>query len=72
MLMTNTAERMLGDIRKLAPDITARASQIEPRRRFPLDLVDSLRSIGAFRMFAPHSHDGLELELPAAHVERPP
>src|SRR5215213_488969 len=32
----------------------------------PLDLGETLRSIGAFRLLAPQSHDGLELDLPTA------
>jgi alkylation response protein AidB-like acyl-CoA dehydrogenase len=66
MLMPNTAERLLADIQQLAPKIAARAAEIEAEGQFPPDLVESLRSIGAFRMFAPHSHGGLELDLPVA------
>jgi hypothetical protein len=52
--MPNTqGEHLLG---KLAPDITARADEIEAERLFPLDLVESLRSAGAFSMFVPQSH----------------
>jgi alkylation response protein AidB-like acyl-CoA dehydrogenase len=58
------AKRLLSDIRELASDITARAAEIEAGRRIPLDLVEALRSIGVFRMFAPQSHGGLELDLP--------
>jgi alkylation response protein AidB-like acyl-CoA dehydrogenase len=64
--MTQTARRLLADIRKLAPHITSRAAEIEARRRIPLDLVETLRSIGVFRMFVPRSHGGLELDLPTA------
>jgi indole-3-acetate monooxygenase len=64
--MTNTAERLLADIRELAPVITARAAEIEAGRRIPPDLVEALRSIGVFRMFVPRSHGGLELDLPTA------
>jgi alkylation response protein AidB-like acyl-CoA dehydrogenase len=60
------AQRVLADIRKLAPAIAARATEIEAGRRIPLDLVEALRSIGVFRMFAPRSHGGLELGLPDA------
>src|SRR5258708_29534618 len=63
--MIETADRMLADIRKLASGITSRAAEIEAARRMPPDLVDTLRSIGIFRMFAPRSHGGLELDLPA-------
>jgi alkylation response protein AidB-like acyl-CoA dehydrogenase len=61
--VTSTANRLLADIRQLAPDITARAAEIEAGRRIPLDLVETLRSIGVFRMFVPQSHGGLELDL---------
>ena len=64
--MPNTAERLLADIQQLAPNIAARAAEIEAEGQFPPDLVESLRSIGAFRMFAPQSHGGLELDLPVA------
>ena len=58
------AKRLLADIRELAPDIIARAAEIEAGRRIPPDLVETLRSIGVFRMFVPESHGGLELDLP--------
>jgi alkylation response protein AidB-like acyl-CoA dehydrogenase len=61
-----TVDRLLADIRKLAPDITVRAAEIEAGRRIPLDLVEALRSIGVFRMLVPQSHGGLELDLPTA------
>lgn len=60
------AERMLADIRELAPNITARAAEIETGRRIPPDLVETLRSIGVFRMLVPHSQGGLEFDLPTA------
>jgi alkylation response protein AidB-like acyl-CoA dehydrogenase len=58
-----TSSRLLADIRRMAPMIAARAAEIEAARRMPLDLVEALRSIGVFRMLAPKSHGGLELEL---------
>src|SRR5690242_4193097 len=64
--MTSTAKRLLADIRRSAPDITARAAEIEAGRRIPLDLVETLRSIGVFRLFVPQSHGGFELDMPAA------
>ena len=64
--MTNTAERLLADIRELAHDITSRAAEIEAGRRIPPDLVEALRSIGVFRMLVPQSHGGLEFDLPTA------
>jgi alkylation response protein AidB-like acyl-CoA dehydrogenase len=64
--MTNVTSRLLSDIRALAPEIAARAAEIEAARRMPLDLVEKLRSIGIFRMLVPRSHGGLEIDLPAA------
>ena len=61
----STAAQLLADIRQLAPEITGRAAEIEAERRIPLDLVETLRSIGVFRMFAPRSHGGFELDLPS-------
>jgi indole-3-acetate monooxygenase len=65
-LVSNVTNRLLSDIRALAPEITARAAEIEAGRRIPLDLVEELRSIGIFRALAPRSHGGLELDMPAA------
>jgi indole-3-acetate monooxygenase len=62
--MNRTYEQMRAEIRRLAPRITARAAEIEAARRTPPDIVDSLRSIGIFRMFVPRSRGGLELDLP--------
>ncbi len=64
-LRKNVTNRLLADIRGLAPDIATRAAEIEAGRRIPLDLVEALRSSGVFRMFAPQSHGGLELDLPS-------
>ncbi|HVJ54026.1 MAG TPA: acyl-CoA dehydrogenase family protein [Aliidongia sp.] len=50
----------------MAPDITSRAGEIEALRQIPSDLVETLRSIGVFRLFVPRSLGGLELDLPAA------
>jgi alkylation response protein AidB-like acyl-CoA dehydrogenase len=61
-----TAERLLTDVRALAPEITARAAEIEAGRRIPPDLVEALKSVGVFRMFVPRSHGGFELDLPDA------
>ncbi len=61
--MTNTNTRLLADIRQLAPQFAARAAEFEAQRRIPPDVVEIFRSIGIFRMFVPHSHDGMELDL---------
>ena len=64
--MTSTAKSLLADIQSLAPDIAARAAEIEAGRGIPIDLVKDLRSVGVFRLLVPRSHDGLELELSQA------
>src|SRR3981189_1620763 len=64
--MSQTAQRLLADIREWAPNVASRAAEIEAARCIPLDLVEALRSIGVFRMFVPQSHGGLELDLPTA------
>jgi alkylation response protein AidB-like acyl-CoA dehydrogenase len=56
---------LLLGVRELAPEITARAAEIETARRLPPDLVERLKSSGLFRMFVPRSHGGLELDMPA-------
>jgi alkylation response protein AidB-like acyl-CoA dehydrogenase len=61
-----SARRLLAEIRDLASEISSRAAEIEAGRRIPPDLVETLRSIGVFRMLVPRSHGGLELDLPAA------
>jgi alkylation response protein AidB-like acyl-CoA dehydrogenase len=57
-------ESLLAAIHELAPAITARSAEIEAGRQLPSDLVDRLRSIGVFRIFAPRSFGGMELDLP--------
>jgi alkylation response protein AidB-like acyl-CoA dehydrogenase len=64
--MTKSIDRMLADVRVLAPELTARVREIEAMRRIPVDLVEKLRSIGIFRALVPRSHGGLELDMPAA------
>jgi indole-3-acetate monooxygenase len=65
-VMRNTTQHMLGEVRKLRPDIISRAAEIEALRHIPSDLVEALRAIGIFRMLVPRSHGGLELDLPSA------
>lgn len=62
----SSVERLRAGIRAMAPEITARALEIEAARRIPLDLVEKLRSIGAFRLVTPRARGGLELDLPTA------
>jgi alkylation response protein AidB-like acyl-CoA dehydrogenase len=64
-IVGDACENLLAAIQELAPAITARSAEIEAGRRVPPDLVEQLRSIGVFRMFAPRSHGGMELDLPS-------
>jgi indole-3-acetate monooxygenase len=62
--MTDQNKAVLQGIRDLTPHIIARTAEIEAARRIPLDIVQSLKAAGIFRMFVPRSHGGLELALP--------
>jgi alkylation response protein AidB-like acyl-CoA dehydrogenase len=55
---------VLDDVRDLVPEIRTRAAEIESARRVPLDLLDRLRTAGAFGLLLPASHGGAEAELP--------
>jgi alkylation response protein AidB-like acyl-CoA dehydrogenase len=63
---TMTTETVLQAVRQLAPSIFDRAGEIEAGRRVPVDLLDSLRAAGCFRLVRPASHGGLEASLPDA------
>jgi alkylation response protein AidB-like acyl-CoA dehydrogenase len=65
-VMNELAKRLIADIRKLAPELTARAAEFEDARRIPPDVIAKLKSIGVFRMLIPRSKGGLELDLPIA------
>jgi len=58
------AANLLASVRDLSPKLATRAAEIESARRLPPDLVSELKSIGLFRMLAPRSHGGLEIEFP--------
>jgi len=60
---SDTAMGVLDAARALAPEITARADEIERERRVPLDLIESLAKAGCFRMMRPASNGGMELDL---------
>jgi alkylation response protein AidB-like acyl-CoA dehydrogenase len=55
-------------VRALAPEIAARADEIERGRRLPPDLVAQLRTAGCFRMLVPPEHGGAALDL-AQHMQ---
>jgi alkylation response protein AidB-like acyl-CoA dehydrogenase len=54
---------MLDAAHALAPEIASRADEIEKARRVPADLIDKLRSIGAFRALIPRHIGGEELSV---------
>jgi alkylation response protein AidB-like acyl-CoA dehydrogenase len=62
--MSESAEKLLQEVRALAPEIRERAGEAEALRRMPPDLAGKLKAAGAFRMYAPKSHGGLELDFP--------
>ena len=61
-----TQTHPLSDLLHLAPTITAWTHEIEAERRLPSELIDALKSAGAFRLFVPRSAGGLALDLPTA------
>ena len=58
----DAANQLLADIEELAPQIQSRSAEMEANGRIPIDLIESLRAIGVFRMFVPRSHGGFELD----------
>jgi indole-3-acetate monooxygenase len=58
------ADRLLADLRALAPAIAERAPEIEAARRLPPDMVEQLTSIGLFRALLPRRWGGLEIDFP--------
>lgn len=58
------AAEIAARIHDVAPALGARSVEYEAVRRIPVDVIEMLRSIGVFRMFAPRTFGGLELELP--------
>jgi alkylation response protein AidB-like acyl-CoA dehydrogenase len=59
-----TAEQILVNVRELAPEIAARATEAAALRRLPRDLVDKLKAAGCFRVMFPKSWGGPEMPLP--------
>ena len=62
--MAGSADEVLDKVRALAPELRERAAEAEALRRMPPDLVGKLKAAGVFRMYAPRSHGGLELDFP--------
>src|SRR4051812_46170682 len=59
-------DRLLANIRDLAPSIAARSAEIESMGRIPLDIVQLMKEIGAFRAMVPKSHGGWEVDMLSA------
>ena len=49
----DTVNQLLTDIEELAPRIQSRSAEMEVTGRIPIDLIESLKAIGVFRMFVP-------------------
>ena len=60
------AADVLDHVRSMVTEIAARSAEIEGARRVPLDLLESLKAAGCFRMQLPASHGGAECDLVAA------
>jgi alkylation response protein AidB-like acyl-CoA dehydrogenase len=58
------ADATLAAVRELAPQIAARAADIERARRLPADLLDELVRAGCFRFLLPAGGDGEGGSLP--------
>ena len=71
-MLTNTnhstqnevCDRLLENVRSLAPAIAARAGEAETAARIPADVLRMLKSAGIFRMTAPKTYGGMELDYP--------
>jgi indole-3-acetate monooxygenase len=61
--MAGSADEVIENVRALAPEIRERASETEALRRVPPDLIGKLKAAGVFRMYAPESHGGLEVDF---------
>jgi indole-3-acetate monooxygenase len=59
--LSPTAADALGTARGIAPELSARAREIEQRGTLPADLVDRFRAAGLFRLLQPRALGGLEL-----------
>ena len=60
------ADSLVEAARRMAPEIAARAGEIEEGRRVPLDLINQMREAGFFRMLVPADLGGLETDPVAA------
>jgi indole-3-acetate monooxygenase len=62
--LNQAADRILAEIRTLAPTIAERAGEAEAAARIPADILHMLKSVGIFRMTAPKTYGGMELDYP--------
>lgn len=60
-----TPAGVLAAAEAMAPDIAARAAEIEAARALPPDLLEQLVAAGCFRVLRPASHHGLGADLAA-------
>lgn len=65
--LNETADRILAEIRALAPTLAARAGEVEAAARIPADILQMLKSAGVFRMTAPKTYGDMDLDYPAGH-----
>jgi alkylation response protein AidB-like acyl-CoA dehydrogenase len=61
-----TPQSVLDTVRDLAPQLAARAPEIEAARRVPTDVLDALMAAGCFSLLLPPTHHGLGADLPSA------
>jgi alkylation response protein AidB-like acyl-CoA dehydrogenase len=59
----DVTNQLLAGIEELAPQIQSRSAEMEVTGRIPIDLIESLKAIGVFRIFVPRGHGGLELDF---------
>jgi alkylation response protein AidB-like acyl-CoA dehydrogenase len=60
--MNADAQPLVAAAQRLAPDLRARADEIERGRRVPLDIVGAMAGAGIFRMCVPRAIGGGEVE----------
>mgnify|MGYP003633809815 CR=1 FL=1 len=56
---THMPTDLIANVRALAPELAARAAEMEEVRRLPADLAAKLAKAGVFRMITPKSFGGL-------------
>jgi hypothetical protein len=65
--MTQTAQRLLAEIRKLVPHTTSRAAEIEARRRIPLESAKQLANQIFLAFVAGRQHNKIGARGAASH-----